>query len=357
MEQRHEEEVPLLLAGSEKAQLIDSIKSKEVSFSIIKRSPKLREFYIFCFQEKRYDDAFYFVPEAMKDDAYEALKNIQAHFCVHVIPINNNDIKKLAAKSSAGCAQKMGKWIDDVRWYGDSIESVCDFKVLTIEKIKNAMMLPEQNSDEKNKAWSCGPNSGYRALYLLGEEIGAYGGFVESCPRTINRENILHTAHVSTVVGSGLMLGHSFLNPESLMAGLGTLMAGVGASIIAHSLPNDVGPKPEELAKYLSKKMLNYEAFFSGYFDNTDYYDVINQNIEQKYPTIALIISSAFNMHYINIIGINNISREFLILDTDGTIGVISESKLEYWLNRDGIASLLLDAQYNFIEFEKCSSR
>ena len=43
--------------------------------------------------------------------------------------------------------------------------------------------------------------------------------------------------------------------------------------------------------------------------------------------------------------------EEAIILNTHGTLRVMSDEKLQHWMDRDGYANGILEAKYNMIEF------
>jgi|GEM_PF-6570902 len=344
---------------------INSLRYGDVVFSItsgssLRASNVFKDFPTVCFQSARYQDAFYFVPARMEKDAVKALSlfsNTSPGFYAYLIPVKDHTkFAELICKTSAGCANKSGEWDRDVSWKRmDEIYS-SGLSMLDRQRISYAAAAPSQGSDQKNGSWSCGPNSGFRALRILGENHHNYNEFVSQCPRSISKDGMEAT-------GAGLAFGGGFLGiilapftgGLSLIPAGVAFAAGVSSAAVGASISSDVGPGPERLAAYLTFKMKNYRAKLSRYYSQVDYEKSISDDIIRcRYPRIVLIVSGTTNMHYVTIVGVR-ISGEYIseavILDTDGKIGIISDSKLQHWLDRDGYAYLILDGRYNTIEF------
>jgi hypothetical protein len=330
---------------------IDCLKPGEVLFSVtteegLNVSNEFKDFFVVCHQAERYGDAYYFVPQNMKDDAEKALalySKTSPSFYAYLIPIKNDEkFWELAAKTTPGCGHKGGAWEKEqhIRYDPDNENWVelynGGYKLLDKEIIRYARNAPAQDSNQHNN-WSCGPNSGYRALRILNEVGYNYDSFVENCPRTIN-SNVL-----------GWIVGLAFLDP-----GLGFLA----------STKTDVGPKPDVLANYLTSKMNAHRAKFSGYSEPVDYEDRVSKDILRGLPTIVLLVSGTLSMHYVNIIGFVPCDcvcegklcdgiTDVVILDTDKEIGVMKAFLLTKWMDRSGYADLLLDSRYNTVEFLK----
>lgn len=336
--------IPLsrLLPNFETYAFIDSIKPGEVLFSTtteaaLNASHLFKDFFVVCYQAERYGDAYYFVPETMTEDAEKSLSlygEKSTGFYAYLIPVK--DVLKfweLASKTTPGCANKDGAWKNDFSRRNHDWERLEHegYQLLNKDRIRFAKNAPSQDSNPRNASWSCGPNSGFRALRLLDEKIDNYESFVENCPRTIN----------SNVVG---IIASVFFTPI-----IGGLISQTDC---------DVGPSPEPLAAYLTRSMKAHSAYFMGL--DPSYGSIttpIVHHILCGNPMIILLVSGTFNMHYVTIIGTkkdryNPLSTDsVVILDTSGEIGLLSAAKLQHWMNRDGYASGLLPAQYNTVAF------
>lgn len=358
--------------------LIDALKPGEVVLSItreagLKVNNEFNDFYVVCFQRGRYQDAFYFVPERMHKDAEKALSiyaKTRPNFYAHLIPVKDDaKFLSLALKSSAGAAGKGGAWYEDVTW-DNNLANYDGYTLLDKSRIEFAINAPKQDSNEQHKAWSCGPNSVYRVKRLIGEPCGNYDDFVGSCPRTINRGQISDGGNVAQDVGGGLLGVGLALAPItgglSLIPGAVMFVAGSCASLTSEVIPCDVGPDPKPLADYCSGTMVEYKAVYAGYSKKShdskynpqgDYEKVMVHDIRNaKTPTMVLIISHTFRMHYVTVVGYKasvygDFLQEAVILDTDGALGKISDEKLAYWLDRDGIANWILDDKFSTIRF------
>lgn len=360
---------PRTLPNFETYLFIDSLKPGEVLLSetteaCLNASNLFKNFLVVCYQSARYQDAFYFVPEKMANDAEKALSlysETNPGFYAHLITIKEEGkFWELASKTSLGCANKDGSWTSDVRWVGLDGAFSEGHAMLDKGKIEYAMAAPSQGSDQKNGNWSCGPNSGFRALRLLSESSYNYDSFVECCPQRISKSATIENGGTTAGVGVGLtfagMIFAPFTAGLSLIPGVVTYAVGVGTTVTGASISSNVGPSPEMLANYLTRTMNTYRAGFSGYSSQTDYEKSIAADIRRGYPRIVLIVSGTTSMHYVTIVGVNpsgDYFREAVILDTDGTIGIMSDSKLRDWLDCYGYAGWLLDARYNTVEFFK----
>jgi hypothetical protein len=347
---------------------VDSRRPGEVIFSKVTEvglnaSQEFEDFFVVCYQSDRYQDAFYFVPEKMIKDAEKALSifgKTDPKFYAYLIPIEDNGkFWELASKTSAGCANKGGRWVDSVRWFKNLDQAFSEgYKMLDRTFIEYAMSAPSQSSDAKNGSWSCGPNSGFRAIRLKRNFIDDYYSFVEDCPRSISRDGMIATGGTMAITaGIWGMIFAPFTGGLSLIPAGIAWTAGAATAITGGSISSDVGPNPALLAFYISSRMEpGRGAELAGYSSSTDYEIAISNSISVRDPRIVLIVSGTFNMHYVNIIGVKCNSyggplTEAVILDTDGSIGVISASNLQYWLDSDGYAGLILDARYNTIGF------
>lgn len=158
-------------------------------------------------------------------------------------------------------------------------------------------------------------------------------------------------------MGAGVlgMIFAPFTGGLSLIpAGIGWV-AGSTTAVAGGIISSDVGPKPALLAAYLSSKMKRWNAEFAGYSSQTDYEKSLIGSIAVKDPRIVLIVSGTSSMHYVTIVGVRHTADwnllEAVVLDTDGSLGVISDSDLRYWLDSHGYAGLMLDSRYNTIGF------
>lgn len=351
--------------------LIDCIKPGEVLFSVTTEAVlgaehEFNDFMVVCFQSDRYKDAFYFVPEKMAKDAQKALSlysKTKPRFYAYLVPVKDNDkFKELANKSSAGCANKSGDWVKSVNWELklDKLDRE-GFTMLDRGKIEHAIAAPNQGGEGTDGSWSCGPNTGYRTLRLLGEDGGSYYNFVKNCPRFTKEKLKGAVNDTAGSVANMLWLPGIMLAPFTCGLSLTpSLMLPQIAQVVGESITCDVGPRPTQLADYLAASMQTNKAYYSGYIHqlgDDGYEKSIARDIYIGYPRIILLISGTTNMHYVNIIGFkrnpSGLLTEAVILDTNGCIGVISASELEKWLNRDGYADMILPARYNTIETYK----
>lgn len=315
---------------------------------------------VVCYQAVRHGVAFYFVPKGMAKDAEKALSlfgKTKPSFYANLILVKEwSKFVELASKTSAGCANKSGKWRGNVTWLKNIGEAINNGFTILDRNLADAMGAPSQHSDEINGSWSCGPNSAYRARLLIGEKKYNYSTFVECCPKTFSKQKTAQQGTKICLVGTLAAALFASVTGGASLAAAAAIAAGSGAAtaVVGTYIP-DVGPKPEMLAAYLSNHMDWHEARYSGYSCQICYEKSIKRDICLGYPTIALIVSGTNNMHYINIVGFNSAGKSFLILDTDGSIGAISKDNLRHWLDRDGYANFLLGAKYNTVEFvRKC---
>jgi hypothetical protein len=213
--------------------------------------------------------------------------------------------------------------------------------------------VPKQG-DVRQSHWCCGPNSGLRAVYLLGSSWShGWNRFCDSCPSsTEGVQTAAKVARVPVALGFGLM---GILNPVAWFSSNARQgIRDVMDQVVGDKEENWVGPTVPQLAKYMSQKLSSRSAYYSGYSSQTEYEESIARDIGLGIPRTILLISGTFNMHYVNIIGAQRSGKyadRFVILDTDGTVGDISDSNLKYWMNRDGYAHCLVPARYNTIEY------
>jgi len=104
------------------------------------------------------------------------------------------------------------------------IQTERGWKHLSLERIDKARKVKPQE-----KSWSCGPNSGYRALILNGDKSSAsdLNSFIKQCPKSLG----------SPQTKVGKVLNYGTLGIASAIGLLG----------------GDVGPNPSSLAKYINQ--------------------------------------------------------------------------------------------------------
>ena len=356
------------LPNFEAYSFIECLKPGEVLFSItteegLNVSNEFKDFFTVCYQAERYGDAYYFVPENMKEDAEKALalsSKTSPSFYAYLIPILDSDkFKTLASKTASGCSSKEGKWFNSVNWKGLERVYAEGYTMLEESRVRYAQVAPVQDSTQHSE-WSCGPNSGFRAMRLLGLTLEdyEYWALAEGCPKSLSRQDLINpgvrVAAISGILGIFLT---PFTGGISLI--VGAIGVGVGSATAATGAyaPIEVGPRPHILAAYLTEnpKMQKEKmrAYFHG-FSDLDYEINIVCEIREEKPVIALLINGTTKMHYVTIIGMKpqgeHIS-EVVILDTDGEIGTMSQSDLRFRMDRDGYAGLLLNAKYSIIKF------
>ncbi len=358
--------IPRPIPNAETYQFMDAIPPGSVLSDIISDSDlgirnEIGYLPLVVYQSGRYEDAFYFAPENRDQDAEKVLsiygKN-NTEFNSRLILIKDFEkFIELFNKTSHGCANKGGKWSSSANW-GYKLDYLYDerngYTMLDRKRVENAMGVEKQC-----RSWSCGPNSGLRAVYLLGRDWPhSYDNFIRNCPKRICRETTVRKGSQTAAVGAGLTFFGLFFAPltmgASLIPGAVTGLTGAGLAATGASISSDVGPMPTKLAEYLSRRLGKHKAYRSNYCSQRGYEESISRDIRLGLPRIILIISGTFNMHYINVIGVRSTGKYFnqvVILDTNGTIGVMTDSGLEHWLNRDGYADLILDARYNTVEF------
>lgn len=349
--------------------LLDGLKPGQVLVSLtaakeLHAPNEFNDFPVVTYQAERYGDAFYFVPEKMTKDAEKALTiygKTNPSFYAYLVPVKDKrKFLELIAKSSTGCANKGGNWrkdFDEVIKFDELFSG--DYLMLDRSCIEHAKAAPRQGSEGADGSWSCGPNTGYRALRLMGEDGGSYYDFVKNCPRTISR-NDMTTQGGTLAIGGGILglLFAPFTGGLSLIPAGVAWAAGATEAITAGVISSDVGPNPGVLALYLRSVMNRHKAKFSGYsydWGSTGYEQSIVRDIKVGLPRIVLMINGTMSMHYVNVIGVHPTVGghvyKAVILDTDGKIGVMSREKLSYWLDRNGYAYGIVDARYNTVEF------
>ncbi len=284
-----------------------------------------------------------------------------------MIPIkDSNKFSELLHKSSPGYAVKDGKWRDDFNSRNNDWENLYNegYKLLDKQRIRFAREVPSQDDDDTNGDWCCGPNSGLRALRLLGETDYVYDSFVECCPKAMSPTQQA-SAGAAIGAGFGAWLGNLALTALSGPAApfftvTQTAIAGATTgAIMAGGIPLRVGPKPGVLSHYLHTCMKDHGATSLAIYSFGGIAELsrIEDEISDGYPVIVLLVSGTFKMHYVTIIGIrtNSFCSNVVILDTDGTIGEMNIIHLMKWMDSDGYANLILDGRRNFIVFGRNS--
>jgi len=238
-----------------------------------------------------------------------------------------------------------------------SASAASDFQ--RVSGFEMQQFVPGQASDdvaENDRKWSCGPNSGARALAMLPNGICVqFKPFMENTPATIGRTNTKFIMRVQSVL-AGAALAVLIQRLEGWPA-LGYSLA-VGLVISSpRSLAGiaPVGPHPAALAEYLQEWVDDYDVK-DLYFDNFEQtLSVIRESVlDRDTPLIAHLCFGAFALHYVNIIGFSERLKQVEVLDTNGVVYRMRFDRLEQLMNTDvHILNPLVFGQYNLIIFKK----
>ena len=177
------------------------------------------------------------------------------------------------------------------------IETEPGWKHLPLDRIQKALQLQPQA-----ESWSCGPNSGYRALILKGDKSSdkELRSFINQCPKS---------------------LGTPQTKPGKILNVLtGGIASGIGL------LKGDVGPTPSSLANYINKHSNSkVQRFIGKTWDN--FWTQLCLDIHHADPAIILVQYGIIDLHYINLIGYNPHNESVAILDTNNAIEFCSTSQ------------------------------
>jgi hypothetical protein len=203
------------------------------------------------------------------------------------------------------------------------------WKYLPLDRIQKALQLSPQA-----ESWSCGPNSGYRALILNGDKSSGNGlrSFINNCPKSIGDPQTTGGKVVDFLVTGGRF----------------TLAAKV-ANTVANQFDRsiDVGPDPSSLANYINKHSNSKVQRYIG--ENwSDFWTQLCRDIDRTDPAIILVEKGTISLHYINLIGYNPHNETVAILDTDNAIEFWSKSKFK---NQAKITVSYIRGTWNAVRF------
>lgn len=203
------------------------------------------------------------------------------------------------------------------------------WKHLDLERIDKARKVKPQE-----ESWSCGPNSGYRALIINGDKSSGsdLDSFIKKCPKSLGSPQ--------TTVGKVLNVSTGGI--ASAITAMGKLKKKVvGGSEF------DVGPNPSSLAKYInqhSKSKVTRDRTDSW----DDFWGKICSSIERGVPVIVLIEEGRLALHYINLIGYNANDKSVTMLDTNNAIVFWSNSEFK---KKSTIEAAYIKGKYNVVKF------
>lgn len=169
-------------------------------------------------------------------------------------------------------------------------------------QIQNGYNIPSQIG-RPDAPWSCGPNSGARALQMLDRRVIDFNGFVKQCPKSF-----------------------SFIW--------------------------DIGPSPTQLANYLANTGTSFPPYpeLSEHFQTT--LNSIRWSIGNRRPMIVNLIRSFSSMHYVTVIGYSDAYKRVAIMDTTLEIYWMTYGELEWWMTAEGhILKLFIFENFNAIHF------
>jgi hypothetical protein len=193
------------------------------------------------------------------------------------------------------------------------IQTEPGWKYLSLDRIEKALQLPPQA-----ESWSCGPNSGYRALILNGDKSSENGlrSFIDKCPKSVGAPQTTGGKVVDLIMTSGRF------TPAAKLA-----------NKVANQFDRsiDVGPDPSSLANYINKHSKSKVQRYSLQEENwSDFWTQLCRDIDRAAPAIILLEYGTIKLHYINLIGYNPNNETVAILDTDNAIEFWSKSKFQH---------------------------
>ena len=221
----------------------------------------------------------------------------------------------------------MGKKSWDIGYKGIIMEEVLTWK----HHLPKSYLETGTSYQTQNLSWECGPNSSGRALQMWAKntkDFSNYSSFRSQCPKTLGMPQT-----TTGLVWSGI---------------LPIFTLGI----------SKVGPTPTALADYISEKLgSDGNAYHRKYSSFDSVLDDIKYDIDIGDPVIALISRSSVEMHYINIVAVNN-NDDVAYIDTDNSLGYYTREEFKYLLNCSNYGSYSWSiGVYNIIRFEsnKCS--
>jgi hypothetical protein len=172
-----------------------------------------------------------------------------------------------------------------------------NWTALSAEQIRRGIEIPKQEG-RVDSSWSCGPNSGARALQMLDRDVTNFDLFVSLCPTN-----------------------WCFVT---------------------------IGPTVGQLAQFLSthKSSFTPSAVYEEKFEKT--LESIKKSIASKTPTIILLVRSFANMHYVNVIGFNDAERRVGIMETNQYIYWMTYDDLKLWMSLEDHILLWFTDMDNF---------
>ena len=297
-------------------------------------------------QEQAPDQCLFVLSEALQESA-EAL---QAYHAAHpqapptqLVPLHNaEDLIKVLSKSAAGAAggkkHSMEFIYSSPNYYGfdNEVFSKEGWQRLSSRQILNAQLnIPSQGSD-RDREWSCSPNSAARALCIWGYDFdtASYKEFKSRCPKTFGSPNTTAGRNATAIAG--------FLT-------LGIV------PLIVCNLP-DVGPNPSELAGYITDYLpAGRHASRKTYDSFVACANAIREDIDVGDPVIAFFVFRWDAMHYANVIGVRLDSSNaniisFALLDTTRDFKEVGYEEMRYQMHTAGS---VMRGPYNLIRFYK----
>jgi hypothetical protein len=176
------------------------------------------------------------------------------------------------------------------------------WRALPAHKIRDGYQIPSQDG-RSDSSWSCGPNSGARALQMLDITVVNYDGFVAGCPRT-------------------WFFGF-------------------------------IGPTVGQLSNYIDTSLSSFEPR-PLYTEDFDF--VLNEivdGINLGRPSVISIERNLTSAHYVTLVGYNVVLQRVAILDTDRVLYWMTVDELWFWMNWSGhIIQWVTDMDdFNMIRF------
>jgi hypothetical protein len=224
--------------------------------------------------------------------------------------------------------------------------------------------VPAQNSKHLapiDRQWSCGPNSGARALAMLPEGVCVRFDkddqhFLEETPATIGR---FPTTFIKKAALASFL---AVTVPPALYFGISPYtIAWAGLTAFGATTPwwlksiAPVGPHPAALAEHLQKHTDQYEVKDRRFDTFEEALEAIRVSIvEHDTPAIVHLYFGLFAMHFMTVVGIDSDKGLVELLENNGVSYRTSISWLRTSMTTDvPVLNPLVFGRYNLITFHR----
>ncbi|TDG95371.1 hypothetical protein [Cardinium endosymbiont of Culicoides punctatus] len=314
--------------------------------------------FVTVLQEGHQEQICFIMQEALRELAPIIHQYVQMHpTTVRAIEVADPyDFAELTSKTNVGAGGgiKTGYTKNHIGGYTafrNTIRVSSNWETLDISKIEAAFsQIPAQV-----EGWSCGPNSGARALILAGQPLNSetlapwndpsgFAFFLQNCPKAT--EIAGERADVTRGIGIGGLIGGILLTTICPPVGIpllvgGGITAGAGVATRAITDHNTTGPTPYYLSEYIDRHLSDgyKDTKVCSYDHFKDCAAVMEQDmVEYKDPVIVFFLYEPTLWHYANVIGCERDGQsvsKFMILNTDQNFYWLSYENMKYLMRND----------------------